>query len=273
MRTDRLVFSWILAALLLVPFISLHAGVLPEQQPPRGASLSDAMKASAAGDHRDVGGHSSNDKNSSTSGSNTSDAADAAAAAASGGAITAVTYDKNEYGWQVLLDASYAQPINSQFKSLEHFTLTPLAIEDEYNFVGLYVGGAAVQLQPGSLADQATHDVWMFEAGLTYRRYLNSSRTAFSPYLTASVGFAMLSWSYQSPVTSGNDTFDGDSVYGAEGSVAIGISTRRDCRLSAFAEVGIGGTVFAPVTVNGFDNDVFNNFGFLSFKAGISLKF
>jgi hypothetical protein len=37
--------------------------------------------------------------------------------------------------------------------------------------------------------------------------------------------------------------------------------------------VGLGGTIFSGTTSQGFDNDVFHNFGFVSFTAGISLKF
>jgi hypothetical protein len=241
--------------------------MLPDQQDSRGVKLSDAMRASATGDQHDLGGRRSSDNFPDTSASVTTTVSTGA------GMDAPVSYDKNEYGWQMLADASYSLPINSQFESIEHFTLTPIAIEDERNMFGFYFGGADVQLKPGSLADQATDRTWMFEAGFTYRCYLNSSRTAFSPYLTASAGFALLGWSYRSPVTAGGDSFQSDYLYGAEGTVAIGIATRRDCRLGVFAEAGIGGTVFAPVTVNGFDNDVFNNFGFVSFKAGVSLKF
>jgi hypothetical protein len=106
-----------------------------------------------------------------------------------------------------------------------------------------------------------------------YRRYFNNSRTALSPYLAASAGFTLLNWSYRSPVTADGETFQSDSLYGAEGTLAIGITTRRDYRFGAFAEAGIGGNAFAPVTVNGFDNDVFNDFGFFIFKVGVSLKF
>jgi len=185
----------------------------------------------------------------------------------------AVSYDKADYDWQMLADVSYALPIKSQFESLTHFTLTPVAIEDEHNLFGLYLGGADVQLKSCSLADRATDRTWMLESGLTYRFYFNHSRTALSPYVTASAGFNWFNWSYRSPVISDGETFHSDSLYGVEGTLAIGISTRRDYRVSVFAEAGIGGTVFAPVTVNGFDNDVFRSFGFVTFKAGLAVKF
>ncbi|MDD5139223.1 MAG: hypothetical protein PHY43_03060 [Verrucomicrobiales bacterium] len=263
-------FLKVLTVVVLPLFLS-GCVILPDEQESRGVKLSDAMQVSANGDRHDVGGRSSQDYFASTSETTT---ASAAVSSGSGGVMDAtVSYDKAEYDWQMLADVSYSLPINSQFESLTHFTLTPVAIEDEHNCFGLYLGGADVQLKSGSLAGRATDRTWMLESGLTYRYYFNHSRTALSPYITASAGFTWFNWSYRSPVISDGETFHSDSLYGAEGTLAIGISTRRDYRVSAFAEAGIGGTVFAPVTVNGFDNDVFHDFGFVSFKAGIAVKF
>lgn len=270
MRLDQRADAFKLAFPLVVPLFLSGCVMLPDQQDSRGVKLSDAMQASASGDHHDLGGSSSN-YNYPEPGDSTPSAQ--ATGDSGGGTITMVSYDKNEYDLQMVADTSYSLPINSQFESITHFTLTPLAYEDERNFLGIYVGGADVQLKSGSLADRATDRTWMLEAGLTYRLYLNSSRTALSPYLAASAGFTWLNWSYRSPVTADGETFQSDSLYGGEGTLAIGLSTRRDERVSFFGEAGIGGMFFAPVTVNGFDNDVFNDFGFLTFKAGLTVKF
>ncbi len=272
MRLDQRVSVFKPAFLLVLPLFLTGCEMLPDQQDSRDVKLSDAMQASASGDRHDLGGHSSS-YNYSEPGSSSSSSQATDSSGGGGGTVTLVSYDKNEYDWQMAANTSYSLPINSDFESITHFTLTPLAYEDERNFLGLYVGGADVQLKSGSLADRATDRTWMLEAGLTYRLYLNSSRTALSPYFTTSLGFTMLNWSYRSPVTADGETFQSDALYGAEGTLAIGLSTRRDERVSFFGEAGIGGTLFAPVTVNGFDNDVFNNFGFLSFKAGMSVKF
>lgn len=60
---------------------------------------------------------------------------------------------------------------------------------------------------------------------------------------------------------------------GAEGAIAIGISTRRDSRLGFLSEPGIGGTMFLWETNQGFDNDFFHNFGFRLARAGVNFKF
>jgi hypothetical protein len=82
-----------------------------------------------------------------------------------------------------------------------------------------------------------------------------------------------LNWDYHNQIYAGGDAIQSDSLAGAEGTLALGISTRRDSRVSLFGEVGIGGTIFADTTTQGFNNDVFHNFGFLSVKAGLSVKF
>jgi hypothetical protein len=40
-----------------------------------------------------------------------------------------------------------------------------------------------------------------------------------------------------------------------------------------FGEAGVGGTVFTDQSVQGFNNDVFHNFGYFSVKAGLCVKF
>lgn len=253
---------------LVLPLALAGCFTLPDSESSRGVKLSDAMESSASGDHRDLGGSHSYDNFSNPGADVTINGG-----ASGGGDITGVTYDKNEYSLQIPFDASYAQPINSDFQGLTHFTLTPLAFEDEDNMFGLYIGGAKVDLKSGSLPDRAVDRTWMLETGLAYRRYLNSSRPALSPYVSISAGYALLGWSYRNQVFAGGDAYQSDSLNAAEGALAFGLSTRRDKHLSLYGEVGIGGMAFADVTNHGFDNDVFHAFGFVSFKAGLSVKF
>ena len=151
--------------------------------------------------------------------------------------------------------------------------MTPASLENDHNFFGVYVGGAIVEFESGSLPDLATKCPWMLEAGLAYRRYLNHPRTFLSPYFTARVGYQMLAWDYRSPIVVGNETIHGDFLNGVEGYVGFGVSTMRDSHWGLFGEVGVGGTAFLGATNHGFDNDVFEDFAFVSFKVGLSIKF
>ena len=183
------------------------------------------------------------------------------------------TYDERDHRWQILADVSYSIPFDKEIEGITHFTLTPVCLEDERNFLGVYLGGAAVEFKSGSLPDDATKDAWTFELGLTYRRYLNSSRTAISPYFGANLGYVLFGWNYRSPITSGGDRIKYDLLSGGEGAAVFGISTRRDKPLSVFGEVGLGGTFFGDQTAHDFKNDVFDGYGFFSVRAGVSFKF
>ena len=224
------------------------------------------MEASAKGDKRDLGGSRSSHSYSSDDTYFSPDESD-------GAGFFAVSYTEREYRWQLAADMAYSTPFNGAIKRITSFTLTPLAMEDERNYLGVYLGGGAVEFESGSLADVATDDPWMFDIGLTYRRYLNHERTGFSPYITGSLGYELLLWDYRNPIVAGGETITGDQLGGVQGSVGFGVTTRRDSYLSFFGEVGIGATIFCETTGEGFDNDVFDDFGFFTVKAGLSLKF
>ena len=113
----------------------------------------------------------------------------------------------------------------------------------------------------------------MLEIGLSYRRYLNSSKTALSPYIGGSLSYQCLFWDYRNPIVSGGVTFEWDSLGGIEGCLVFGISTRRDSRVSFFVEAGVGSTGFFENTNFGFENDVLGSYGFFSVKAGLTLRF
>ena len=83
----------------------------------------------------------------------------------------------------------------------------------------------------------------------------------------------MLSWDYRTPVFINDGTVQSDSLEGAGGYAGFGVALNRNSHLSFFGEAGFGGTVFVSQTTQGFDNDVFSNFGYFMIRAGLSLKF
>lgn len=247
-------------------FVAWLALLLPGCVPPssdRGVKLSQAMKASATGSQNDVGGGQTYRPDDGDDGDVLIGLSD----------FCGASYDKQEFPYQLLADVSYQRVLNGPMNSLTHFTLTPVAVENENTFLGAYIGGGTVDLKSGSLANLAIQDIWTLDAGLTYRRYLGPSWTAFCPYVGCSLGGSLLFWHYRHPVLAGGGTISSDDLPGAEGSVMVGFSTQRDRRLSAFAEAGVGGTVFYGTTTQGFQNDVFSDFGCLIVKTGVCLKF
>jgi hypothetical protein len=255
-----------LASWLMLPLF-FSGCLIPNETESRGVKLSDAMTSSAKGDQQDLGGNKTRETYTSDDSTSTTHAH------GTGGSIIGVVYEESEYAWLMPLEVRYSIPFSGDIEGLTHFALTPVSYEDEHNFWGFFVGGAIVDLESGSLPDLGTKCPWLLEAGFGYRRYLNKSRTAFSPYVAASVGYQLLGWSYRNKIIVGGDTIGRDALNALEGYVGFGVSTRRDARVSFFCEVGVGGTLFLGTTLQGFDNDVFDDFGFYSFKAGVSLKF
>lgn len=227
------------------------------------------MKSSAAGDGRDLAAGNSGGSRAATTESAALDTESGSGAVGFLGA----SYEETDYNWLALADVRYSIPSGNDFERLTHFSLMPATFEDEQEFGAIYVGGAGVEYQSGSLADLATRRPWMLEAGLVYRRYFNHARTGFSPYVTASAGYQLFGWTYRNPIVVGGETVTSDALHGAQGYLGLGITTRRASAFGAFAEIGVGGTAFANHTTEGFDDDVFDRFGFVSFKAGLSVKF
>lgn len=257
-------------AVLTVASLFLSGCLFGPGHESRGVNLSEAMNASASGDRSDLGGgHNHYHYDDPAVESDTSDSD----SPASSGDMELVSYDKHEYTWQILADVRYDVPFGGDFERLTHITLTPVAFESEEAFLGLYVGAADVKFDSGSLPDQATDDTWMAEGGFALRLYMNSSRNGISPYFGGNIAFQVLMWDYRNPLFVGGDVINGDWLYGVGGSVVLGVSTRRGSHFSVFGEVGLGGTMFLCETVEGFSNDVFDDFGFVSFKAGVTLKF
>lgn len=235
----------------------------------RGVPLSQAMQTSANGGgnvptHHESGvGHeyTDNDLNTETS------------SGSGWGWLTLVSYDDRDYALQVPFDVSYAVPFGGNIQSLTRFTLTPLSVEDEHNFFGLFVAGDIVKMRPGSLPDRALDNSWMLEGGLAYRYYFTPAHTFLSPYFSANAAYQVLSWDYRNAIVVNGDTITSDSLSGAGGYVGLGVAINRNKNLSFFGEAGVGGTVFVNDTYQGFNNDVFSDYGYFNLKVGLTLKF
>jgi hypothetical protein len=254
---------------LLLLFLSGCVQLHDYEEPPRrGVALSEAMKASASGSKESLHGSSVPEPNS------TEDSETARLSVSETAADMAmVEYDKKEYRWQVLADTAYLVPLNGEIEGFFRYTLTPLAFECERHFLGLYVGGGSLDFKSGSLPDEAAKNPWMLETGFAYRYHLNGPHVLFSPYLTAGLGAQLFGWDYRQAVIVDGDTIDSDSLSGVTGYAGLGVAVWRRSPVSLFGEAGFGGTIFRSDTGEGFHNDVFNDFGYFSVKAGLAFKF
>jgi hypothetical protein len=113
----------------------------------------------------------------------------------------------------------------------------------------------------------------MFEGGMAYRYYFTPAHTFLNPYVSANLAYQVLTWDYRNAIIVNGDTITSDSLNGAGGYVGLGVAINRESHLSFFGEVGVGGTVFVDDTYQGFNNDVFSDYGYFNLKVGLSLKF
>jgi len=234
-----------------------------EQRSSRGIPLSKAMESSATGDREPLHGGGSSETR--TTIGIEPDVAVAASASSGGG--------DRDYSLENGVDVGYSVPFSGDIAGITWFTIAVLPMENEHNSFGCFLGGGIVDLKAGSLPDRAVKNPWSLQAGFTYRRYLSGAHTFISPYVTANVAYQMLRWDYRNPIIADGDTIRSDGLDGVGGYAGFGVATQRKSRLSFFGEAGFGGTAFLSESFEGFDNDVFHNFGYFSVKAGLSLKF
>jgi hypothetical protein len=69
------------------------------------------------------------------------------------------------------------------------------------------------------------------------------------------------------------NTARSDGLHGLGVNIGFGITINRKTYLSFFGEVVIGETVFLGDSFEGFTNEIFDNYGYFSVKAGMSFKF
>jgi len=259
-------------SVLVTGLLSLNGCILlvDESGPSRGVPLSQAMEASANGGGHVSGGGSSGSGTYFDAGAGVESSG---GGGGGGGGELMVDYGKDAYSWQIPVEAGYEVPLNGEIESLTRFSFAPVTMEDDHHFISLFLAGDIVDLQPGSLPAAAVNDIWMWEIGFAYRYYLTPAHSFISPYLSANVSFQQMVWDYRNPVFVGSDKITWDSLDGAGGYVGVGIAIKRNSYLSIFGEAGFGGTVFIDKTNQGFDNDVFSNFGYFTVRAGVSIKF
>jgi hypothetical protein len=226
----------------------------------RGVSLSQAMQSSASGSRESLHGSGSRAAYTPV------DAGVGVTAGVSG-------FEEGNYALEVPMDVAVLVPFNGEFQSLTRVTVTPLCVENDRFSAGIFLGGDAVGLKPGTLPDNAIENAGMFELGMAFRGYVNPAHAFFSPYLSANLAYQVLFWDYRTPVDVDGEEIRSDALEGVGGYVGLGVALNRGQHLSFFGEAGVGGTAFLSQTVQGFDNDVFHSFGYFSVKGGLCWKF
>jgi len=233
------------------------------------------MKASASGSTEPVPGSGRSESHTYTSVDSSANVTVAAASSSSSTSSSAGTTQSpfDEGRIQMLLDVGYSVPFNGQFKSITRYTFQGCFENDRF-CGGVYASIDPVEMKSGTLAADAVKNTIMLELGFSGRYYLNPAHAFISPYFSANLGAQYLFWDYRHPVyTSDGDKITSDSLPAVGGYAGFGIAFWRNSHVNLFAEAGFGGTAFLSQTKEGFENDVFDDFGYFSVRAGLGVKF
>jgi len=174
------------------------------------------------------------------------------------------------------LDTSFGcrWPLNGDYRWLMPATISFGKMLSEHNALDAVLGGGVIELKPGSQADAQTHQPFFVELGAAWKYYFAAREVSLKPYVTAGVSLMWLSWEYRNPVDSKNfGHITRDYLEGADGYAGLGLSLRLRKHLNLFGEIDTGGVGFLSTTYSGEHNNLFQNFGYVGVRGGLSLTF
>jgi hypothetical protein len=164
-------------------------------------------------------------------------------------------------------------PIANDIRHITRFEIVPVALQDEESYVGVFIGGGDVQFRSSSFPEAAITDTWFLDVGIMGRHYFTPPKTFFSPYFTGGIFGQVMFWDYRTPLNVNGEIVQTDSLYGGGGFVGFGVAIARKETLGIFVETRLGFSLYDDASMRGFYNDVLEGYGYVSFRAGVSVKF
>ena len=174
------------------------------------------------------------------------------------------------------LDTSfgYRHPLNGDYDWILPATVSFGKMLDDCNSLDGVFGGGVVELKPGSPADAQAHQPFFLELGVAWRHYFADRKATWKPYLTAGASVLWMTWEYRQSVDSPHfGDITRDFLEGADGYAGVGLSVRLQKRLNCFGEVDAGGVGYLSKTYSGEHNNLFQNYGYVTFRGGLSWTF
>ena len=237
----------------------------------RGVPLSEAMSASASGNRANLARNNSYPE---PSHSHNTELAFAVAATGAEESASDSSPDFNaDESFVMSFSVEEVFPIANDIRSISRLELIPLSFQDEENYFGIYIGGGDVKFNSGSFPDLAIADTWMLDIGVIGRHYFTPPKTFLSPYLTGGVYGQVLMWDYRTPLNYNGEIIQSDSIFGGGGFVGIGLSVARKEHLGIFCEARLGFNLYDDATMQGFYNDMFDGYAYVSLRAGVCILF
>jgi len=240
----------------------------------RGVPLSEAMAASASGSSANLADKSTHHDSGRT---------DTYAIDLSGEVKTPETHDSPDLsldrdslslrGFVISAAVEEVFPIGNDIRSITRLEVVPLGGQEEDYYFGLYLGGGDVEFESGSLVDRAITDARMYDIGLVGRHYFTPPKTFLSPYVAGGIYGQILHWNYRTPLNYDGDIIHSDDILGGGGYIGFGLAMARKEILSVFCEARLGATFYDDATMQGFYNDMFRDYAYVSLRAGVSIGF
>ena len=168
----------------------------------------------------------------------------------------------------------YRRPLNGDYDWLMPATISFGKMLNEHISLDAVFSGGVVELKRGSFADSQAHQPFFMELGILWQYHFTNPKAALQPYFAAGASLLWMSWEYRSPVDTKNyGLITRDYLEGADGYAGLGLSLRLRKHLNLFGEIDAGGVGFLPNTYFDVHNNLFENFGYVGFRGGLSLTF
>jgi hypothetical protein len=171
------------------------------------------------------------------------------------------------------IGANYWRTYGGDYTSLSELRISLEARSGEHHGFSAFVLAGALALEDGSRADRAVHMPLLLGWGVGYRYYFTRKHTFVRPYVAAEATFLWMYWDYKDDVVSSGNTCGSDSVEGAGAYLGAGVLVGSSKVLSVFGEIGAGGVTFLGTTHCDLKNDLFDSFGYVGVKAGVTFWF
>jgi hypothetical protein len=181
---------------------------------------------------------------------------------------SAASWPANDETIGLGIAANYWRTYGGDYTSLSELRLSLDMQAGDHHGLSIFALAGALELEDGSRADAAVHTPLLLGWGIGYRYYFTRRHTFVRPYVAAEVTFLWMYWDYKQEVLCGSDSVEGVDVYLGAG-VLIGASKS----MSLFGEIGAGGATFLGTTHCDLKNDLFDSFGYVGVKAGLTFWF
>ena len=171
------------------------------------------------------------------------------------------------------LQADHRRPLNGAYAYTTQGNLVARMNCGEHDSMGLFFGGGVFELKAGSVTDAIAHQPFFGEFGFVGCHYFTPPHAFLRPYITGGAAGVLMGWQYRSAVPTQDGAVWSDRVCGVDGFAGAGISAGLREHWHIFCEAGAGCMGLPAVTQAELRNTLFDSFGYVSVRAGLSLAF